>query len=131
MSRDYFIIMVYCFVYEHYQAVIAQHPIRRHEFAPALTDEEVITIKVCVRQAANLWAIKAMFHQRLTQVSGQATDEVQIIDACIYSLGVRLFFQADSIFNPYMGICSDLVGINDDFDLFDLEFGYNSRSWQR
>lgn len=45
MSRDYLIIMVYCLVCEHYQAVIAQHPIRRRGFAPALTDEEVITIE--------------------------------------------------------------------------------------
>ncbi len=46
MTRDYFIIKVYCLVCEHYQAVIAQHPIRRRGFPPALTDEEVITIEV-------------------------------------------------------------------------------------
>jgi hypothetical protein len=99
MSRDYFIIMVYCLVCELYQAVIDQHPIRRRGFPPALTDEEVITIEICdeylgfhqneavfdyfrahydhffpqlrertgfVRQAANLWHIKAMIQQRLT-----------------------------------------------------------------
>jgi hypothetical protein len=47
MSRDYFIIMVYCLVCEHFQAVIAQHPIRRRGFPPALTDEEVSTIEIC------------------------------------------------------------------------------------
>lgn len=41
MSRDYFIIMVYCLVCEQYQAVIAQHPLRRGGFPPALSDEEV------------------------------------------------------------------------------------------
>jgi hypothetical protein len=33
-----------------------------------------------VRQAANLWQIKAAIQQRLTQVSEQADDPVQIID---------------------------------------------------
>ena len=47
MSRDYFIIMVYCLVCENYQAVVTQRPIRRRGYAPALTDEEVITIEVC------------------------------------------------------------------------------------
>jgi hypothetical protein len=47
MTRDYFIIKVYCLVCEHFQAVIAQHPIRRRGFTPALTEEEVLTIKVC------------------------------------------------------------------------------------
>jgi hypothetical protein len=133
MSRDYFIIMVYCLACEHYQAVIVQHPIRRRGFPPALTDEEVITIEICgeyfglyqdediydyfrtyyqhffpqlrertgfVRQAANLWAIKVMMQQRLTQVSGQAADEVQIIDTlplpvCTYTRSGR-----DRCFKP-------------------------------
>lgn len=133
MSRDYFIIMVYCLVCEHYQAVVAHHPIRRRGFRPALTDEEVITIEVCgeyfgldqdedlynyfrghyqhffpqlrertgfVRQAANLWAIKAMIQQRLIQVSRQATDCVQAIDTlplpvCTYTRSRR-----DRCFKP-------------------------------
>ncbi len=133
MTRDYFIIKVYCLVCEHYQAVIAQHPIRRRGFPPALTDEEVITIEICgeyfglgrdeeiydyfrshyrhffpelrertgfVRQAANLWAVKAMIQQRLTQISGQATDPVQIIDTlplpvCTYTRSGR-----DRCFKP-------------------------------
>ncbi len=33
-----------------------------------------------VRQAANLWQVKAVIQQRLTQVSGQADDPVQVID---------------------------------------------------
>jgi hypothetical protein len=33
-----------------------------------------------VRQAANLWQVKALIHKRLTQVSGQADDPVQVID---------------------------------------------------
>lgn len=98
---------------EHYRAVIAQCPLRRRGFPPALSDEEVITIEICgeysglsqdediydyfrshyghffpklrertsfVRQAANLWAVKAMIQQRLTYISGQADDCVQIID---------------------------------------------------
>ncbi len=141
MSRSYFIIMVYCLVCEHYQAVIAQHPIRRRGFPPALSDEEVITIEICgeyfgfhqdeaiydyfrthylhffpklrertnfVRQAANLWHIKAMIQQRLTQVSGQAADDVQPIDTlplpvCVYTRSRR-----DRCFKPHAdyGHCS-------------------------
>lgn len=47
MCRDYFIIMVYCLVCEHYRAVTAQHILRRRGFPPALTDEEVMTIEIC------------------------------------------------------------------------------------
>lgn len=133
MTRDYFIIMVYCLVCEHYQAVIVHHPIRRRGFPPALTDEEVITIEICgeyfglsqdeaiydyfhahyrhffpqlrertgfVRQAANLWSIKTMIQQRLTRISGQAADPVQIIDTlplpvCTYTRSGR-----DRCFKP-------------------------------
>ena len=113
MDRDEFIITVYCLVCEHYQVIKNTYPLRRGGFAPALSDEEVITIELCgeyfklatdkdlfgyfrthylhffphlkertlfVRQAANLWQVKAAIQQRLTQVSGQATDPVQIID---------------------------------------------------
>ncbi len=113
MDRDHFIITVYCLVCEHYQAIKARYHIRRGGFAPALTDEEVITIEICgeyfkggtdkdifayfrahyqsyfphlrdrslfVRQAANLWQAKAALQAHLTVVSGQAQDEVQVID---------------------------------------------------
>ncbi len=113
MDRDDFIITVYCLVCDHYQAITAAHPLRRGGYAPALTDEEVITMEICgeyftcatdqdifdyfhthyrhffprlhdrtlfVRQAANLWQLKAAMQQRLTIVSGQADDPVQVID---------------------------------------------------
>lgn len=113
MDRDEFIITVYCLVCEHYRAIQATAPLRRGGFAPALSDEEVITMEVCgeyfklatdkdlfayfrthyahffprlrertlfVRQAANLWQVKAAIQQRLTRVSGQAADPVQSID---------------------------------------------------
>lgn len=113
MDRDEFIITVYCLVCEHYQVIKNTYALRRGGFAPALSDEEVITLELCgeyfklpadkdlfayfrahyahffphltdrtlfVRQAANLWQVKAAIQQRLTQVSGQATDPVQIID---------------------------------------------------
>jgi hypothetical protein len=44
-------------------------------FFPHLKDRTLF-----VGQAANLWHVKAAIQQRLTQVSGQATDPVQIID---------------------------------------------------
>ncbi len=47
MDRDYFIILVYCLVCEHYQAVIAKLSLRQRCFAPALSDEEVITMEIC------------------------------------------------------------------------------------
>jgi hypothetical protein len=133
MSRDYFIIMVYCLVCEHYQVITAQTPIRRRGFPPALTDEEVITMEICgeyfglyedediheyfcahyqhffpklrertgfVRQAANLWMIKAMIQQRLTQVSGQAADDVQIIDTLPLPVCTYTRSQRDRCFKP-------------------------------
>jgi len=113
MDRDEFIITVYCLICEHYQVIKNTYPLRRGGFAPALSDEEVITMEICgeyfkcstdkdlfayfrthyahffpqltdrtlfVRQAANLWQVKAAIQQRLTQESGQAADPVQIID---------------------------------------------------
>lgn len=133
MCRDYFIIMVYCLVCEHYRAVIAQCPLRRRGFPPALTDEEVITIEICgeyfglsqdediydyfrshyghffpklrertsfVRQAANLWAVKAMIQQRLTYISGQADDCVQIIDTLPLPVCTYTRSQRDRCFKP-------------------------------
>jgi hypothetical protein len=47
MDREYFIILVYCLVCEHYRAVIANHSLRQRGFAPALSDEEVITMEIC------------------------------------------------------------------------------------
>jgi Transposase DDE domain len=47
MDRDTFIIAVYCVVVEHYQALTAQHPLRRGGFSPTLSDEEVITMEIC------------------------------------------------------------------------------------
>ena len=47
MDRDHFIINVYCLVCEQYRAVVADRPLRRRGFAPALSDEEVITLEVC------------------------------------------------------------------------------------
>jgi hypothetical protein len=113
MDRDHFIITVYCLVCEHYQMINRNYKLRRGGFAPALSDEEIITIEICgeyfkcgndkdiyayfrahythffpsltdrtlfVRQAANLWQVKAAIQKRLVQVSGQAADPVQIID---------------------------------------------------
>jgi hypothetical protein len=47
MDRDTFIITVYCVVVETYQIVKEHHLIRRGGFAPALTDEEVVTLEIC------------------------------------------------------------------------------------
>lgn len=127
MDRDYFIITVYCLVCDHYRALCNKIRLRTTGFAPALTDEEVITIEICgeffkcstdkdifayfqqhyqdwfpqltnrtlfVRQAANLWQIKAAIQKRLTFVSGQADDPMQPIDTlplpvCVYTRSRR------------------------------------------
>src|SRR5258706_15156889 len=47
MDRDEFIISVYCLVCEHYQVIKNTYPVRRGGFAPALSDEEVITMEIC------------------------------------------------------------------------------------
>jgi hypothetical protein len=47
MDREQCIITVYCIVCDHYQAIKANYRLRRGGFAPALSDQEVITIKIC------------------------------------------------------------------------------------
>ena len=47
MERDTFIIMVYCLVVEQMHILRKSYAVRRGGFAPALTDEEVITIEIC------------------------------------------------------------------------------------
>lgn len=47
MDRDEFIITVYCLVWEHYQVSNNTYSLRRGGFAPALSDEEVITVELC------------------------------------------------------------------------------------
>ena len=133
MDRYDFIITVYCLVCDYYQMVKEQYKIRRGGFAPALTDEEVITIEICgeyfklntdqdifdyfqthyqadfpqlrnrtlfVRQAANLWQVKAAIQHLLVIHSGQADDPVQAIDTlplpiCVYTRAPR-----DRCFKP-------------------------------
>jgi hypothetical protein len=45
------------------------------DFFPQLTDRTLF-----VRQAANLWQVKAAIQKRLVYVSGQASDRVQVVD---------------------------------------------------
>lgn len=117
MDRDDFIITVYCLVCDHYQEFQERYCTRRTlrggGFAPALSDQEVITVELCgeyfklhtdqdlfdyfyahyrhffprlqersrfVRQAANLWQVKAWIQKRLVQLSGAHEDPVQVID---------------------------------------------------
>lgn len=132
MERDNFIIMVFCLVSEMYSHLCPQ-PLRRRGFAPALSDEEVITIDVCgeylgyfrdedlfdyfythyrhffpaltertsyIRQSANLASLKMQIQQRLTQISGQAADECQIIDTVPLSVCTYTRAQRDRCFKP-------------------------------
>ena len=47
MDRNDCIIPVSCLVCEHYRVIQATYPLRRGGFAPARTDEEVITMDIC------------------------------------------------------------------------------------
>lgn len=47
MERDTFIIMVFCLVSDQLSILRKSYPLRRGGFAPALSDEEVITIEIC------------------------------------------------------------------------------------
>lgn len=46
MPLEDLIITVFCWVEEHLDALIGDHPLRRRGFAPKWTDREVITIEV-------------------------------------------------------------------------------------
>ncbi len=45
MDRDTFIITVFCLVSEMYAQVVRERSVRHGGFAPALSDEELITIR--------------------------------------------------------------------------------------
>src|SRR5947207_2585128 len=47
MDRDTFIITVFCLVSKFYARVTARRAVRHGGFAPALSDEEVITMEIC------------------------------------------------------------------------------------
>ena len=133
MDRYDFITTVLCLVCDYYEIIKDRFKVRRGGFAPALTDEEVITIEICgeyfklntdqdifdyfqahyqadfpqlrdrtlfVRQAANLWQVKAAIQRLLVIQSGQADDPVQAIDTlplpiCVYTRAPR-----DRCFKP-------------------------------
>src|SRR5215211_5251560 len=122
MDRDDFIIAVFLIVCEHYQAIQKHYRLRRGGFAPALTDEEVITMEICgeyfklecdkdmfayfhkhylhffpkltdrslfVRQAANLWQVKATIQNLdtlLEDFEGIAPADKGFIDEYRHSL---------------------------------------------
>jgi hypothetical protein len=127
MERDTFIIMVYCLVVEQMNILRKSYPIRHGGFAPALSDEEVITIEICgeffkhstdkdlfnyfkahyqdwfpnlkdrtlfVRQAANLWQVKALIQQQIVREADQLFANLQVIDTiplpvCQWVRGIR------------------------------------------
>lgn len=47
MDQDLFIIAVYCLVVQHYAILVKHNGLRRGGFAPALSDEEVLTMEIC------------------------------------------------------------------------------------
>jgi hypothetical protein len=81
MDRDQFIITVYCLVCTQYQALTAAHPIRRGGFAPALSDEEVLTREICGEYfgLADDRAIYAYFRQHYQAWFPQLTDRTLFV----------------------------------------------------
>lgn len=75
-------------IYDYFQAHY------RH-FFPQLRERTVF-----VRQAANLWSVKALIQQQLTVVSGQAADPVQIIDTLPLPVCTYTRSQRDRCFKP-------------------------------
>jgi hypothetical protein len=53
-----------------------------------------------VRQSANLWAVKLMIHRRITQISGQAADWMQVIDTLPLPVCTYTRSQRDRCFKP-------------------------------
>ena len=47
MDRKHFIIYVYVLVCQHFGEIVGERRLRRRGFAPALNDDEVITLEVC------------------------------------------------------------------------------------
>jgi hypothetical protein len=47
MNREDFIIHVYCMICDEYNEISREPPIRKAGFAPAFTDEEVMTVAIC------------------------------------------------------------------------------------
>jgi hypothetical protein len=74
-----------------------------HHFFPALGDRTCL-----VRQAANLWQLKAAIQQRLTRVSGQATAPLQPIDTLPLPVCVSTRSGRDRCLQPYAdyGYCA-------------------------
>jgi len=73
------------------------HYFRTHyrHFCPALGDRTLF-----VRQAANLWQIKAAIQQHLTHISGQANDAIQPLDTLPLSVCVPPVASATAASNP-------------------------------
>jgi hypothetical protein len=64
-------------------------------FFPKLTDRSLF-----VRQAANLWQVKAAIQKRLVYVSGQLNDPVQVIDTMPMPICVLTRAMRDRCFKP-------------------------------
>lgn len=47
MNREDFIIHVYCLICDEYDEISREQPIRKAGFAPAFTDQEVMTVEIC------------------------------------------------------------------------------------
>jgi hypothetical protein len=76
MDRDEFIITIYCLVCEHYQVIKSRYRLRRGGFAPALSDEEVITVEIC-GEYFKLSTDKDLFAYFLQSCDGSVTVEAQ------------------------------------------------------
>ena len=65
------------------------------DYFPNLQDRSLF-----VRQSANLWLVKAAIQQRLSKISGQAEDEIQVIDTMPLPVCEYVRSRRDRCFKP-------------------------------
>lgn len=75
--------------------IFAHFQVHYADWFPHLRDRSTF-----VRHAANLWQVKALIQRRLTQVSGQAADPVQVIDTLPLPVCTCTRARRDRCFKP-------------------------------
>ena len=85
------------------KAIVAYFRQHYSDWFPALTDRTTF-----VRQAANLWRVKALIQQQIVRLSGQRADNCQIIDTAPLPVCAYVRSGRDKCFKPWadFGYCA-------------------------
>jgi len=108
MSRDDFIISVYCLVCESYEKMTRDHPVRQHGgFAPKLTDQEVITMEICGEyfQFQTDKGIFGYFQYHYRHFFPQLTQQTLFLRCCFLTTSVFLTLSLYYFFIPSGNCC--------------------------